>query len=91
MKTLLIAIITSLVFLAGCTENERAKQFGGTATLKPSNAEWRLVTLTWKANELWGLWYEPSTGKCYFKEDSSWGVMEGVVVIENCKPYAIQK
>ncbi|TFG99662.1 hypothetical protein E4H12_01820 [Candidatus Thorarchaeota archaeon] len=89
MKTLIALAICGLM-LTGCTDNQRAKAYGGTAKIKKPNPEWQLVTLTWKAEELWTLWYEPSTNKCYFKEDSSFGVIEGTVIVENCSPARVK-
>lgn len=85
MKMLIAAVLSALV-LTGCTDNTRARSWGGTSSLKKPNESWQLVNITWKENSLWALWYEPSTNKCFFKEDSSFGAIQGTVVIEKCDP-----
>ncbi len=62
--------------LIGCTENSRAKSFGGTATLNlPPNQ--KLVVVTWKDDDLWYLtrpMKDNETPETYaFQEKSSWG------------------
>jgi len=70
-------------FLTGCTENQRAREFGGTATVELKPGE-RLVNATWKEHDLWYLVRHrradepPATYE--FREDSSYGVMNGTVV-----------
>lgn len=69
----------------GCTEQQRARALGGNATveLKPGQ---KLVNATWKGeSDLWLLTRQRRTGEAperyVFEESSSWGVMEGRVVI----------
>lgn len=71
----LITIITS------CTENQRSRSFGGEETilLKPNHD---LITATWKQNDLWILTKDTLTNICYFKEKSSWGILEGTITIK---------
>ena len=88
-KSLLSAAVVAmmgLVFLSGCTEQERAKKFGGSASLDlPAGT--KLVTVTWK--EGGNLWYltrpmrpEETPETYIFKESSSYGIMEGSVTIK---------
>ncbi len=85
MKKISFVFICALMIgLVGCTENTRAKSFGGTAnvSLKPGH---KLVNVTWKESQLWFLTRpmradeKPETYS--FSEESSWGVIEGTVLI----------
>lgn len=76
-------LILGLVCVVGsisCTEQERAKNFGGNATetLIPRQ---KLITITWKDNSLWYLtrpMRADEKAETYtFKESSSWGAMQG--------------
>ena len=80
-KTLFL--ILSVVLLSSCTDNQRARKFGGTERIELDPNQ-RLVNITWKEDQLWILTNEnsqtpPSTYK--FQEKSSWGVVEGTVVV----------
>lgn len=84
MKHLLLLVALSFC-LIGCTEQERAKKWGGTATMKlPPGA--KLVMLTWKGDQLWVLHRarrpDEKVETYNLKENSSWGVVEGLVRIE---------
>lgn len=74
---------TSLV-LSGCTGNQQAKAFGGKVEITKPQPHWELINITWKQENLWVLWYDPKTDICHFKEDSSFGIIEGEVVIKEC-------
>ena len=86
-KLFILAIITSLG-LASCTENERAKRFGGTATINLPTGQ-KLVNVTWKDAQLWYLTRQmkPSdSAEAYeFKEESSFGIIEGTVKLVETK------
>jgi|TARA_R110000851_G_scaffold47424_1_gene115091 hypothetical protein len=89
MKNLMIIGILSL-FMFSCTENSRAKTFGGTAKLAVPCGQ-KVLNITWKDNELWYSTVPMEAGYTprvhTFSEESSWGVMEGNYVIteSNCK------
>jgi len=78
------------IILIGCTENIRARSFGGETTINLP-CDTKLFDVTWKnAN----LWYavrkmKPNDNiETYdFIEDSSWGAFEGKVVFveKRCK------
>lgn len=77
-----------MVYLSSCTANQRARNFGGTMTHElPKGQE--LVTVTWKDEQLWILTkpmptdYQPTSYT--FQEKSSFGVMEGTVVLKEIK------
>ena len=74
-------ILVTMVVMSSCTENVRARHFGGTETLalKPNE---KVLNVTWKDNEMWVCTQDTITGVVYFREKSSWGVMEGTVILK---------
>jgi len=80
MKLLPIIAALSLV---SCTENERAKTFGGTMNVDlPPNT--KFVTATWKSDELWYIHRPRKAGETAdvvtMQEDSVFGFVEGKVI-----------
>lgn len=79
---IVIAVVCMMVMVAGC--NPLARKFGGIMiiNLKPNE---KLVTVTWKETSLWVLTRPMKPGETpetyKFKEDSTFGVMEGTVTI----------
>lgn len=83
MKYITLLIVISGILLTGCTENTRAKSFGGKMTVNlPPNT--KLVNATWKNETLWYLYVPMNTNDTpkttTFQEKSSFGVIEGTVV-----------
>jgi hypothetical protein len=80
MKKLMI-ILVAMVIMSSCTENARARHFGGTETLalKPNEV---VLNVTWKESQMWVCTQDTVTRVVYFREKSSWGVMEGTVIIK---------
>jgi len=80
MKKLMM-ILGVMVVMSSCTENVRARHFGGTETLalKPNE---KVLNVTWKDNEMWVCTQDTITRVVYFREKSSWGVVEGTVIIK---------
>lgn len=78
----LAALIVAAACVIGCTENIRARNFGGTVniTLPPGQ---KLVVATWKEASLWYLtrpMRENEHAESYiFHEDSTYGVWQGAV------------
>lgn len=87
MKKVLLVLILS-VFLTSCTQNSRAKSYGGTAEIE-APCGMMVGNITWKGNQLWYSYtpmpegYEPVTHT--FKEVSSLGVIEGKYIIKETK------
>ena len=85
MKKILLGLF-GIMLLASCTENNRARVWGGTETIQLEEGV-RLVNVTWKGDKgstsLWMLTKKDTTkpSTYYFKEKSSFGVMEGQVII----------
>ena len=92
MKKILLVVVALLAF--GCTENDRARSFGGTMGINLPCGQ-KLVNATWKETHMWYLTRpmeateEPVTS--VFHEDSSWGVMNGTVNFRECKFEAAQE
>ena len=80
MNKLTMVAIT-LLALASCTDNERARNFGGTETIKLEPSE-KFMNLTWKQDDIWVIVQDTITGTFYAKEKSSFGIMQGKVIIE---------
>ena len=80
MKKLIFITIT-ILGLVSCTDNERARRFGGTeeVSLKPNEI---VLNVTWKENQMWICTKDTTNGVVYFREKSSWGVMEGTVILK---------
>ncbi len=84
MKRLILIAVLSLGMI-GCTENQNAKEYGGTMTINiPANK--KLVNATWKEADLWYLVRERKAGETperfEFKEDSTYGVWNGTVIFQ---------
>ena len=82
MKKILYAVIL-LLFITGCTQNERAKTWGGTARVELPAGK-KLLEATWKETELWYLVRDRREGEPIetyeFIEESSFGMIEGKVI-----------
>ena len=85
IQNLFIAtLVLCIIIIAGCTQNQRAKQFGGTATMDLPPHQ-KLVCVSWEEDHLWVL-YRPmrtnETAESYIlKENSSWGILQGTYQI----------
>jgi hypothetical protein len=82
-----IAVLVLSIFVA-CTENQRAKTFGGTMTVNLPAGQ-KLINATWKEEDLWYLIRPMRAGEvpeeALFKEDSSFGILKGTVVFKESK------
>lgn len=86
--SILIIMLTCLLpTLVGCSQIG-AKSFGGSYTIELQQGE-KLMNVTWKDNELWYLtktMTDSDVAETYkFKEDSTFGVLEGTVTIKESK------
>jgi hypothetical protein len=85
-KLFAIVMILAATFIvwSGCTDNSRARSFGGSMTEKLPPGE-KLVNVTWKETDLWILTRPMQAGETpgtyTFKEKSTYGVMEGTITI----------
>ena len=78
MKKLFIILIL-ISTLISCTDNQRARKFGGTEEIKLGPNE-ELLNATWKETNLWILIRDKNTGVTYLKEKSSYGMVEGKII-----------
>ena len=83
MKKLLVLLVGLL--LLSCTEKQRAKSFGGDMVIDLPKGE-KLIEATWKGEDLWYLTRPMRSNESpeiyIFREDSSFGVMEGTVTFK---------
>jgi hypothetical protein len=88
MKKAIIAF-AAIALMASCTDNDRVKNWGGTANLTiPANE--KFVNVTWKETELWIVTRDrtaaDTTYDTYrFQEKSSYGMMEGTYIIKEVR------
>lgn len=87
MKKLLLFLFVTM-FIVSCTNNQKAKNFGGTAKIELDKGK-KLVDVTWKENSLWYL-TKPMTktdvAETYiFQEESSFGLVQGKVIFTETK------
>lgn len=80
MKKIFVSLLL-LGLLVSCTENQRARRFGGTEemVLKPNEM---VLNVTWKGDEMWICTKDTITDVVYFREKSNWGIMEGTVILK---------
>ena len=78
MKKLVISLFA--LTLLSCTDNNRAKNFGGTeiVNLEPNEI---FINSTWKDSNLWIITHDTVNDVYFMREKSSFGVLEGVIVI----------
>jgi len=78
-------IVGMFLGVVGCTEQDRAKSFGGSTTIELPKGK-KLVMVTWKESQIWFLTREMREGDLVetynFAEKSSWGILEGSVTIK---------
>jgi len=83
------ALIAALLSSVGCTDNQRAKHYGGSMTINlPPNT--KLLNVTYKQDNLWYLTRPATTNDVAetltFKEKSNMGVFEGTIIfVESIK------
>lgn len=79
----LLGIMVMALLLGGCTEQQRAKQWGGEVEIELPAGQ-KLVVATWKDSDLWYLIRpmrpDEQPERYRFQEDSSFGVLEGQVI-----------
>lgn len=79
-----ILIISLAFILAGCTQNQRAKNFGGDFTIEAPAGK-TVANMTWKGDNLWIQYHDrPENVKpvvVVFKEYSSFGLVNGTVTV----------
>jgi hypothetical protein len=84
-RTLVVIAMLVLMFATlSCTEQSRARKFGGTAKVELEPGK-KLVVVTWKESNLWVLTRPARPGEPVeiyeFSESSSFGLIEGKIFI----------
>lgn len=81
MKNTILAFFVALfiVFGISCTDNNMARNYGGTEEIQIPEGQ-TLINMTWKEANLWVLTEDSSY--YYFQEHSSWGVWEGTIKVK---------
>lgn len=82
MKKLFVLI--GIVLLSACTDNQRARNFGGTETVTLKKNE-EFINITWKGDDMWIIVRDTITGNFYAREKSSYGMLEGTIYIQKYK------
>lgn len=81
-KVLLFIALSGIISLSSCTENQRARTFGGDMTIRLKAGE-KLMMATWKGEDLFYLTEPMEEGYVpkvkFFYENSSYGVLETTV------------
>lgn len=84
----LIFILSILFLVTSCTENSRAKNWGGSYTIHLPKGQ-KLIESTWKNSNLWYLtrpMRNDETPETFvFHEDSQYGIVEGEVIFIESK------
>lgn len=88
MRKITILLLMASIGLISCSENNRAKVWGGTMKVELGAGQ-KLVDVTWKENSLWYMtkpMNEADVAERYeFVENSNWGVVEGKVIFIETK------
>ena len=86
---MIMATSLGLSFFVACTDNSRAKKFGGTAVEQLPQGT-KLVNITWKEpDSMWILtrpMREGEVAESYeFNESSGFGIIQGKVILQEVK------
>lgn len=80
-KKAIVVLLTAAAIFASCTENQRARRWGGTEEIELNKNE-IVLNMTWKGDEMWICTKDTVTGITYFREKSNWGMIEGTVIVK---------
>jgi hypothetical protein len=80
MKKTILSFCIGLTLIS-CTDNQRARSFGGTEEVKLKTNE-IVLNITWKGSEMWICTKDTLSNIVYFREKSNWGVIEGTVILK---------
>jgi hypothetical protein len=83
MKKVILILISGFT-LFSCTENQRARSFGGSEEIKLRKNE-ILTNMTWKKTNLWIQTIDTISNISYFREKSSLGWVEGEIIVKQSK------
>jgi hypothetical protein len=74
-------LLIGLLFIS-CTDNQKARKFGGTEQIKLNPNE-KFINITWKNDDLWVIVQDTVSGDYYAREKSSFGIWEGKIIVKN--------
>lgn len=75
------SLLLCAVCISSCTKNKRARTFGGKEEITLKTNE-KLLNITWKESNMWVLTEDTISHIKYFRENSSWGVWEGEIIVK---------
>lgn len=82
-KISIIAMVAiTLIAFISCTDNQRARKFGGTETVSISPNE-KFINIAWRGDDLWLVLQDTISGEIYAREKSSYGIVQGKIIIQN--------
>lgn len=89
MKKIIVGLIAIVALVStSCTENSRAKRWGGSMKIELEPGQ-KLVDVTWKETSLWYMTKPMDSTdvaeRYEFVEESSWGIVEGKVIFVESK------
>jgi len=84
----ILALITCTLIMVGCTDNSRARNWGGTLTTNLPKGT-KFINATWKDSDMWVLTRPMNTNDVAetftFQEKSRFGMLEGKVIFVESK------
>lgn len=84
ISLMIIAVLIFISTVVSCTQNQRAKTWGGNAKIQLPAGQ-KLINATWKDDNLWYLsrpMRTDETPETYtFQEESSFGLLQGTYTI----------
>lgn len=87
VSIIVVSFVCCFAFM-GCTENSRAKSFGGSAKIDLPAGQ-KLVNVTWKDSNIWYLtrpMRSDEKAESYtFQEKSNFGALEGTYILQENK------
>ncbi len=81
MKKLFLLLTIATIIVSSCTENQRARKFGGKEDIQLPKHH-ILINVSWKESNLWIVTKDTTTNIYYCREKSSWGLWEGEIQIK---------
>jgi hypothetical protein len=84
-KSAYLLLLICTLLLVGCTENQRARNFGGTSNVDLPAGQ-KMINVTWKGDDLWyatrPMRSDEQPETYTFKESSSMGITSGTVILK---------
>lgn len=81
---IMILVLGGSLLMNSCTDNIRAKKFGGEMTINLEPGQ-KLINVTWKDSDLWVLTRKMTSTETpevfTFVENSTWGMLEGTITL----------